>query len=110
VQLHSREIGYQNASFSSDGKAQDVQHINFNVKKQIVDFVFEEEFAVGQVGQLVVEYNGILNNQMAGFYRSTYNDVNGNEKVRIFSNSALFLAPIQRFDLGAHLGHGIDSI
>ena len=84
VQLHSRELGYQSAVFIQGGKTQEVEHINFNFKKQIVDFVFENDLTVGE-GQLVVEYSGILNNQMAGFYRSTYNDLSGKEKVRIVS-------------------------
>eukprot|EP00730_Choanoeca_flexa_P015746 TRINITY_DN7298_c0_g1_i2.p1 TRINITY_DN7298_c0_g1~~TRINITY_DN7298_c0_g1_i2.p1 ORF type:complete len:872 (+),score=286.73 TRINITY_DN7298_c0_g1_i2:3-2618(+) len=80
VQLHSREIGYQTATFTNNGETQEAVAINFNCKKQIVDFVFDKDFAVGE-GTLVVEYSGILNNQMAGFYRSTYTDIDGKKKI-----------------------------
>jgi len=32
-------------------------------------------------GQLSLSYTGELNNQMCGFYRSTYTDINGKEQV-----------------------------
>merc|ERR1740117_2035734 len=58
----------------------DVESISYNLKDKVVTFVFSEVLPVGK-GTLIIEYTGILNNQMAGFYRSSYKDINGVTKI-----------------------------
>ena len=40
-----------------------------------------QSIAAGERLEMVVQYSGILNDKMNGFYRSTYRDVDGQEKV-----------------------------
>lgn len=77
VTLHSKEIYILSASFAN-GPA--VTEINYNVKTTTVKFVFEGPLPVGE-GEIAIKYRGILNGDMAGFYKSMYSDANGNKKV-----------------------------
>jgi aminopeptidase N len=93
ITLHTHELCYSQASLSSSSGATTtsiaVQEINQNLKSKTVQFVFEKaltEIASGDdesdsVVKLKIEYSGFLNNQMAGFYRSHYTDIDGNKKV-----------------------------
>jgi len=83
VSLHSKELQFKTVSFkSSEDGASDVECIGINqkIKETTVTFVFSEVLPVGK-GKLVIEYVGILNNQMAGFYRSSYKDIHGVTKM-----------------------------
>eukprot|EP00049_Salpingoeca_infusionum_P010151 m.171714 g.171714 ORF g.171714 m.171714 type:complete len:874 (+) comp14559_c0_seq1:346-2967(+) len=81
VTLHSRELAISTASFSNTtGFTTSVATISFDIKAMTVTMVFEEEMPTGQ-GFLDIEFVGQLNNQMAGFYRSTYTDINGDKKI-----------------------------
>ncbi len=50
------------------------------MKATTVTFTFPSELPVGE-GVLTIKFSGILNNQMAGFYRSNYTDIHGVSKV-----------------------------
>lgn len=76
VTLHAKEIVIETASFNANNG---VIQINYNLKETTVTLVFETPFEVGE-GQLTIKYSGILNGDMAGFYRSTYTDSDGNKK------------------------------
>lgn len=83
VTLHSKEIQVSKVTFSSsvpDAVSPSLVGINYNLKLTTVTFVFDGPFPVGQ-GVLAIEYTGILNGDMAGFYKSTYVDADGNKKV-----------------------------
>merc|ERR550514_1868171 len=53
--------------------------ISYHIKDMTVTFGFESVLPVG-TGYLDVTFVGELNNQMAGFYRSSYTDIHGNKK------------------------------
>mmetsp|Transcript_86918 Transcript_86918/g.190909 ORF Transcript_86918/g.190909 Transcript_86918/m.190909 type:complete len:893 (-) Transcript_86918:215-2893(-) len=83
VTMNSRELRFGAVSFTADSdpdKVIEAAAINTNIKDMTVTFVFEEILPVGK-GKINIEFTGILNNQMAGFYRSNYKDFNGNTKV-----------------------------
>lgn len=82
VTLHSKEIYVESASFSSEGDASSysVTGISYNVKYHTVKFSFDKPLPVG-AGKLNLQFRGILNGDMAGFYKSTYADANGNKKI-----------------------------
>lgn len=83
VSMHSKEIFIETASFSSatsGGAAPVVTGINYNVKYNTVKFTFDGPLPVGD-GVIKIRYRGILNGDMAGFYKSTYADANGNKKI-----------------------------
>ena len=83
VSLHSKEIFIESASFKSDVTGAvdpTVVEINYNTKYHIVKFVFDGALPTGN-GKLVLRFRGILNGDMAGFYKSAYSDANGNKKL-----------------------------
>jgi aminopeptidase N len=55
--------------------------INVNLKSTTVTFGFPEALPASSLIVLTIDYAGFLNNQMAGFYRSHYKDVDGNDKI-----------------------------
>jgi aminopeptidase N len=78
--LHSKELLIPSASFKSGDKEISASQINFNIKETTVEFIFPEAIQPGE-GTLSVPFVGTLNNQMAGFYRSSYIDANGVKKI-----------------------------
>jgi len=82
VTLHSKEIYIESVSFlSDDGKVSPaVVGISYNTKYNTVKFTFDGLLPVGN-GKLLIKYRGILNGDMAGFYKSTYADANGTKKI-----------------------------
>jgi hypothetical protein len=51
-----------------------------DVKRHVGTFEFEEALPLGDA-VFSCSFEGELNNQMAGFYRSTYTDLDGKKKV-----------------------------
>ena len=62
--LHARDINIISCSFQGN----DAVEINYNKKLNTVSFVFENDFVSGQ-HEVAIKYEGILNSDMAGFYR-----------------------------------------
>eukprot|EP00640_Fibrocapsa_japonica_P000353 CAMPEP_0113937194 /NCGR_PEP_ID=MMETSP1339-20121228/3867_1 /TAXON_ID=94617 /ORGANISM="Fibrocapsa japonica" /LENGTH=883 /DNA_ID=CAMNT_0000939869 /DNA_START=46 /DNA_END=2697 /DNA_ORIENTATION=- /assembly_acc=CAM_ASM_000762 len=80
IVLHSNELYIKSASFfGSDEKKVSPTETVFNSKLQTLTFVFVDPIPVGE-GVLSISFMGHLNNQMAGFYRSKYTDINGKSK------------------------------
>lgn len=78
VKLNSKELFIKEASFqNSDLK---IVEISYNRVDTTVSLRFDKEFPLGK-GSLVISYSGILNGDMAGFYKSNYKDANGNPQV-----------------------------
>jgi len=83
VKLHAKELQFSAVTFKpagADSEPIGVEVISQNLKEKTVTFTFPEVLPVG-AGVLEIEYTGILNNQMAGFYRSSYTDIHGNSKI-----------------------------
>lgn len=77
VTLHAKEIQVINATFKgSDGKEQSWLEISKNSKANTVKITFAENLPLGE-GSLHLSFEGILNGDMAGFYKSSYADANG---------------------------------
>jgi aminopeptidase N len=83
ITLHSKELMYREAKvILNDGKEVLAEEINVNTKTTMVTFVFPEPVIFSDSPlKLKVDFVGCLNNQMAGFYRSTYKDYEGKEKI-----------------------------
>merc|ERR1712166_219209 len=80
ISVHALQISIQSASYCVEGGAAvSPELIIFNTKLQTVTFQFEEKLVVGS-GKLQISFSGILNNEMAGYYRSKYTDMNGDSK------------------------------
>lgn len=83
VSMHSKEIFIESATFTpiiSSSSVATVIEISYNVKYNTVKLVFDGPLTVGD-GVIKLRYRGILNGDMAGFYKSTYADSNGNKKI-----------------------------
>jgi aminopeptidase N len=85
ITLHSKELTYVSASYTSDASptmAVSAQEIRVNFKATTVQFVFGTSIPpTATTLQLTIHYTGFLNNQMAGFYRSSYRDINGDAQI-----------------------------
>lgn len=89
--LHAREITVNEVSFvPAGGAAVEVLETSYAHKAHTVTFTFASALPLGE-GVLKVSFNGILNGDMAGFYRSSYSDATGAKKV---SALPLFPAPV----------------
>ncbi len=82
VQLHSKEISILQASY--DSKGENTQHleassISYDLKSNVVTIDFGSPLISGD-GTLTLKFTGILNNQMAGFYRSQYETIDGQKR------------------------------
>ncbi|CAG8538500.1 28782_t:CDS:10, partial [Racocetra persica] len=59
---------------------QNAVEISHDTQKQTVTLTFPEELPAGAKAALHLEFTGILNDKMNGFYRSSYKDSDGNTK------------------------------
>lgn len=81
VTLHSKEINILSASFQSDaGATVKAIEIAYHLKLTTVKLTFDGALPCGQ-GKILIKYTGILNGDMAGFYKSAYTDADGQKKV-----------------------------
>ncbi len=83
VQLHAKEISILEASYDSkeEGNAQHLTAsiISYDLKSTIVTLDFCSPLSSGD-GTLTLQFEGILNNKMAGFYRSQYETIDGEKR------------------------------
>lgn len=81
VVMHAKDLSIVGkASFASSvasDRAESVE-IAYNSRLSTVSFTFPASLPLGE-GMLRLAFTGELNNKMAGFYRSKYNDVDGSE-------------------------------
>jgi len=59
----------------------EAEEIRVNMKATTVTFLFPSNIPPSSKLELTIDYTGFLNNQMAGFYRSSYTDIHGNSKI-----------------------------
>ncbi|CAJ1420655.1 unnamed protein product [Effrenium voratum] len=77
ISLHAHELVLWQASFTpSEGSACKAETISLKIKSKSAELGFGEVLPVGK-GILEIKFRGILNDQLAGFYRSQYTDANG---------------------------------
>mmetsp|Transcript_2871 Transcript_2871/g.6741 ORF Transcript_2871/g.6741 Transcript_2871/m.6741 type:complete len:887 (+) Transcript_2871:54-2714(+) len=77
ITVHARDLVISSAKFTPEGGAEmKANEITLKMKETTASFGFEEVLPVGK-GELEVAFRGVLNDQMAGFYRSKYTDAKG---------------------------------
>lgn len=86
IVMHAKELCFISAKFVTVGdkaaaEPVEAQEIRDNKKATTVTFVFPKEVPSSSVILLTITYIGFLNNQMAGFYRSSYTDIHGKKKI-----------------------------
>ena len=81
--MHAKELSFWSCTYSPRGGVSTsvaATEISVALKETTVTFTFPEQLKVGQ-GTLSIVFSGLLNNQMAGFYRSGYTDIHGKRKI-----------------------------
>ncbi|KAL7538749.1 hypothetical protein ACHAXR_008772 [Thalassiosira sp. AJA248-18] len=85
IKMHAKELCFATASYVvkgvGDGEEKVADEIRVNIKETTVTFVFGENLPANASLILSIQYTGFLNNQMAGFYRSSYTDIHGESKI-----------------------------
>ncbi len=83
IELHALEITITRACLLrgnlDSGSKLETQHISYNQKRETAIIDFGEMLKPGQYPTLYLEFSGSLNNQMHGFYRTSY-EVNGEKR------------------------------
>ena len=80
ITLNSIEIAIQSCSVTpSGGEELAAQSISFDEEAETATFEFGAELPAGEA-TLAIEFTGELNDKLRGFYRSTYTDIDGNER------------------------------
>ena len=78
--MNSAEIAIQSATLSlPNGSEIQPESIAFDEEKETVAFAFAETVPAG-TAELSIEFTGELNDKLRGFYRSSYTDVDGNQR------------------------------
>ncbi|KAL2891232.1 Aminopeptidase 2, mitochondrial [Ceratocystis lukuohia] len=70
--LNVLEIKLSSAKVIVDGKTLSSSDYTYNERAQRVSVAFGEEIPVSAKAQVILEFQGIMNSEMAGFYRSKY--------------------------------------
>lgn len=73
VTVNLLEIEVQHA----DVDGEKVKDVTFDEDKQTVTFALAKSLEAGSTAALNIKFTGILNDKMAGFYRSSYTDADG---------------------------------
>jgi puromycin-sensitive aminopeptidase len=80
ILLNAIELEIHSAELSNDKGTKYGARIALDEKEERAQLTFDQEVATGK-WQLRINFTGILNDKLHGFYRSTYKDQNGNQKV-----------------------------
>ncbi|PQK14315.1 hypothetical protein BB8028_0004g12450 [Beauveria bassiana] len=82
ISLHTLDITFHSSKVTSNGElVTDNATVSSDEKKQVTKFDFKGTLAKGSKAQLEIKFTGILNDKMAGFYRSTYKNKDGSEGI-----------------------------
>ena len=80
ITLNSIEIEIHSCSVTPSGGSElAAQAISFDEDAESATFEFGAELPAGEA-TLAIEFTGELNDKLRGFYRSTYTDIDGNER------------------------------
>ena len=81
IVLNALELELRSASVAAKGKSIPSKLISLDEDKQTATLDFEEELHVSEKDTILnIEFTGILNDKMAGFYRSSYIDAKTGDK------------------------------
>ena len=75
--LNSLDIEIKSAHINVNGSSVPTQNISYNTESETCTLDFTNSIPSGN-GQLVIQFTGILNDKLRGFYRSQYVDQEGN--------------------------------
>ncbi len=79
IVLNAAELAFHEASLSQDGSEISAASIGTDEDAETATITLSSEAAPGPA-TLAISYQGVLNDQLKGFYRSRYQDAEGNEQ------------------------------
>ncbi|KAJ3225536.1 Aminopeptidase 2 mitochondrial [Chytriomyces hyalinus] len=79
VVLNTKDLIIHKATVTQGSLQQTAKSIDFNKAKETVTFTFQSLIVSGTNAVVYVEFSGVHNDQLQGFYRSSYNDAEGNK-------------------------------
>ncbi|KAF9986146.1 hypothetical protein BGZ75_002192 [Mortierella antarctica] len=79
IQINTKDLTLKTTSVEVGGKTHEPVSTTFDEHRDTTTFTFESELPKGSA-VLRILYDGILSDKMAGFYRSSYKDAEGNTK------------------------------
>ncbi|KAI9471610.1 hypothetical protein LPJ78_001603 [Coemansia sp. RSA 989] len=81
VVLHSNELELSKATLAvGDAAPQPASRIDLRKEDETAHLHFAQQLEAGSEATLVIEFRGVLNDLMVGFYRSRYTDAQGTDK------------------------------
>jgi aminopeptidase 2 len=80
IVLNALDMEFHSASLNSGGKSIKSKNIDVDEEKQIATLEFVDKVEEDEQATLTIEFTGILNDKMAGFYRSSYVDSTSGEQ------------------------------
>ena len=80
ITMNAIELDLINSSISTDSGILSSNTFEYNEEKEQVTISFENTINESNA-VLSVEFTGVLNDRLHGFYRSSYEDENGNQKI-----------------------------
>ncbi|KAK6534328.1 hypothetical protein TWF281_005653 [Arthrobotrys megalospora] len=85
ISINVKELGNLKATVVVDGAAQEAASIDVDSKRERATLTFSSPIQATKKAQLKLDFTGILNNKMAGFYRSEYKVPGTTEATHMFS-------------------------
>ena len=79
ITMNSVEIDVQSCALTANGRSIPAQKISYDEEQETVTFDFGVSLAEG-AASLEIVFTGELNDKLRGFYRSQYEDVDGNDQ------------------------------
>lgn len=70
--INALELKLFSAKVTVDSKTLESTTISYDEKAQRATIVFDEELPVASKAAVIITFEGVMNNEMAGFYRSKY--------------------------------------
>ncbi|KAG0307254.1 hypothetical protein BGZ98_000703 [Dissophora globulifera] len=80
IQINTKELTIKYGRVEVNGTTLEAIETTFDEHRETTTFTFESKLPKGPA-VLSINYDGILNDKMAGFYRSSYKDAEGNAKI-----------------------------
>ncbi|KAK6351095.1 hypothetical protein TWF718_004268 [Orbilia javanica] len=85
IAINVKELDNLKATITIDGTSQEATSIDVDNKRERATLNFSSPLAATEKAQLKLDFTGILNNKMAGFYRSEYKVPGTTEATHMFS-------------------------
>ncbi|KAK6402629.1 hypothetical protein LTR81_022350 [Elasticomyces elasticus] len=71
IEIHTHQLKLYEAQLKTEGKIK-AASVQYQEEQQRAKLVFDEDFPTSQNAELVIRFQGLINNEMVGFSRSKY--------------------------------------